>query len=51
MLQIGTEHWLTELGINTDSLQEDQPAWEVGGKTVISIAIDGQLEGIMGMYC
>jgi Cu+-exporting ATPase len=51
LLQIGTEHWLTELGINTDSLQEDQAAWEVGGKTVISIAIDGQLEGIMGMYC
>ncbi|ADI65725.1 heavy metal translocating P-type ATPase [Trichormus azollae] len=49
LLQIGTERWLTELGINTDSLQEYQPGWEVGGKTVILIAIDGQLEGIMGI--
>ena len=49
LLQIGTERWLTELGINTDSLQEYQAAWEVGGKTVILIAIDGQLEGIMGI--
>jgi Cu+-exporting ATPase len=49
LVQIGTERWLTELGINTSSLQEDQLAWEVGGKTVIFIAIDGELEGIMGI--
>ncbi|WP_413173780.1 heavy metal translocating P-type ATPase [Anabaena azotica] len=49
LVQIGTECWLTELGINTDALQAYQAAWEVGGKTVILIALDGQLEGIMGI--
>ncbi|MBD2293419.1 copper-translocating P-type ATPase [Anabaena sphaerica FACHB-251] len=49
LVQIGTERWLTELGIVTDSLQEYQVAWEVGGKTVILIAVDGELEGIMGI--
>jgi Cu+-exporting ATPase len=48
-VQIGTERWLNELAINTDALQEYKIAWETGGKTVILIAVDGELAGIMGI--
>ncbi|QMS91246.1 copper-translocating P-type ATPase [Nostoc edaphicum CCNP1411] len=49
LVQIGTQRWLTELGINTMSLQQYQDAWEAAGKTVILIAVDGELQGIMGI--
>ena len=49
LVQIGTERWLTELGINNHSLQEYKQVWEAGGKTVILIAVDGVLEGVMGI--
>ncbi|MFM5978949.1 MAG: heavy metal translocating P-type ATPase [Sphaerospermopsis kisseleviana] len=48
-VQIGTERWLNELAINTDALQEYKIAWETGGKTVILIAVDGELAGIMAI--
>jgi Cu+-exporting ATPase len=49
LLQIGTQRWMTELGINIRPLQ---PAWdtlEAGGKTAIWIAVDGNVEGLMGI--
>ncbi|MBD0387052.1 MAG: copper-translocating P-type ATPase [Nostoc sp. C3-bin3] len=49
LVQIGTQRWLTELGINTISLQQYKDDWEAAGKTVILIAIDGKLQGIMGI--
>ncbi|BDI16249.1 copper-translocating P-type ATPase [Nostoc cf. commune SO-36] len=49
LVQIGTQRWLTELGINTISLQQYKDAWETAGKTVILIAVDGELQGIMGI--
>ncbi len=49
LVQIGTQRWLTELGINTISLQQYKDDWEAAGKTVILIAVDGQLQGIMGI--
>ncbi|MCL6749507.1 heavy metal translocating P-type ATPase [Nostoc sp. CCCryo 231-06] len=49
LVQIGTQRWLTELGINTISLQQYKDAWEAAGKTVILIAVDGELQGIMGI--
>ncbi|WP_298919334.1 heavy metal translocating P-type ATPase [uncultured Nostoc sp.] len=49
LVQIGTQRWLTELGINTMSLQQYKDAWEAVGKTVILIAVDGELQGIMGI--
>ncbi|MBE9057438.1 heavy metal translocating P-type ATPase [Sphaerospermopsis sp. LEGE 08334] len=48
-VQIGTEYWLNQLAINTDALQEYKIAWETGGKTVILMAVDGELAGIMGI--
>jgi Cu+-exporting ATPase len=49
LVQIGTQRWLTELGINTISLQQYKDDWEAAGKTVILIAVDGELQGIMGI--
>ncbi|MHC5596762.1 MAG: heavy metal translocating P-type ATPase [Nostoc sp.] len=49
LVQIGTQRWLTELGINTMSLQQYKDAWEGAGKTVILIAVDGEIQGIMGI--
>ncbi|MEI1375363.1 heavy metal translocating P-type ATPase [Nostoc sp. UHCC 0926] len=49
LVQIGTQRWLTELGINTITLQQYKDAWEAVGKTVILIALDGELQGIMGI--
>ncbi|WP_341525420.1 heavy metal translocating P-type ATPase [Nostoc sp. UHCC 0302] len=49
LVQIGTQRWLTELGINTIALQQYQETWEAAGKTVIWIAVDGQIQGIMGI--
>ncbi|MEH1822348.1 MAG: heavy metal translocating P-type ATPase [Nostoc sp.] len=49
LVQIGTQRWLTELGINTISLQQYKDAWEAAGKTVILIAVEGELHGIMGI--
>ncbi|MEH1997549.1 MAG: heavy metal translocating P-type ATPase [Nostoc sp.] len=49
LVQIGTQRWLTELGINTITLQQYKDAWETAGKTVILIAVDGELQGIMGI--
>ncbi len=48
-VQIGTQRWLTELGINTISLQQYKDTWEAAGKTVILVAVDGELQGIMGI--
>lgn len=49
LVQIGTQRWLTELGINTITLQQYKDDWEAAGKTVILIAVDGELQGVMGI--
>lgn len=49
LVQIGTQRWMAELNINTDSIQEYKDAWEAAGKTVILIAVDGAIQGVMGI--
>jgi Cu+-exporting ATPase len=49
LVQIGTQRWLTELGIGTQALQQHRDRLEYLGKTVIWIAVDGKVEGIMGI--
>ncbi|MEW6494019.1 MAG: copper-translocating P-type ATPase, partial [Cyanobacteriota bacterium] len=49
LVQIGTQRWLQELGIDTRPLQEHKQRWESAGKTVIWIAVDGEIEGVMGI--
>ncbi|MDY6897850.1 MAG: heavy metal translocating P-type ATPase, partial [Cyanobacteriota bacterium] len=48
-VQVGTKRWLSEIGINTDLFSEQKEAWEALGQTVIWIAVDGQIEGLMGI--
>jgi P-type Cu+ transporter len=49
LVQIGTQRWMSELGISSDILQPEKDSWEADGKTVVLIAVDGRLEGIMGI--
>jgi P-type Cu+ transporter len=49
LIQIGTQRWLTELGIETRTLQAEKNRLESLGKTVILIAVDGQLQSLMGI--
>ncbi|MEM7554001.1 MAG: heavy metal translocating P-type ATPase [Cyanobacteria bacterium P01_A01_bin.84] len=49
LVQIGTFIWLNERGIDIELLQEQKQAWETAGKTVIAIAVDGKIEGLMGI--
>jgi Cu+-exporting ATPase len=48
-VQIGTRCWLEELGIPTQKLEDYQQTWENTKKTVVWIAIAGQIQGIMGI--
>lgn len=49
LVQIGTQRWMEELGINTMALQPEKEPLESQGKTAIWIAVDGKIEGIMGI--
>jgi P-type Cu+ transporter len=49
LVQIGTHRWMNELGIDTSALRKDWERLEYLGKTVVWIAIDGKIEGIMGI--
>lgn len=48
-VQIGTRRWLAELGMDTGALECHWERLEYLGKTVIWIAIDGEIEGMMGI--
>ena len=49
LVQIGTQRWMLELGIKTNTLQQQKDSWEAEAKTVVLIAVDGELKGIMGI--
>lgn len=49
LVQIGTQRWMQELGIDTRALQQHQDRLQYLGKTVIWIAVDGKIQGIMGI--
>jgi len=46
-IKIGTARWFEELGIDTQPFAEKAKQWEADGKTVIWIAVEEELEGIM----
>ena len=48
LVQIGTQQWMSELGIENRTLAREQQ-WEYSGKTVIYIAIDGKIAGAMAI--
>lgn len=49
LVQIGTQRWMRELRIDTASLEGHKTQWEAAGKTAIWIAVDGEIEGLMGI--
>ncbi len=49
LVQIGTQRWLSELDIDTASVQAEKARLEALGKTVILIAVDRQLQGLMAI--
>ncbi|MCY7331666.1 MAG: copper-translocating P-type ATPase, partial [Pseudanabaena sp. CAN_BIN31] len=49
LIQIGTRRWMDELNIDTNSIHQYQDAWEIGGKTVVLIAVDNVARGLIGI--
>lgn len=49
LVQIGTQHWMEELGVKTQALEKEKERLEYLGKTAIYIAVDGKIEGLMGI--
>ncbi|MCU0567026.1 MAG: heavy metal translocating P-type ATPase [Oculatellaceae cyanobacterium Prado106] len=49
LVQIGTQRWMQELQINTQTLQSHKNHLEATGKTAVWLAVDGTLEGLMGI--
>jgi P-type Cu+ transporter len=48
-VHIGTARWLQEQGIQTQALQRHQAQLEALGKTVIAIAVNQTIQGVMGI--
>lgn len=48
-VQIGTQRWMDELKIDTQSLDSTRQQWESEAKTTALIAIDGKIEGLIGI--
>jgi Cu+-exporting ATPase len=48
-VQIGTYRWMGELGIDTQRLKEHWDRLESAGKTAVWMAVDGQVEALMGI--
>ena len=48
-VQIGTHRWMQELGIATDRLQTQWDQLESLGRTVVWLAVDGQVEALMAI--
>jgi P-type Cu+ transporter len=48
-VQIGTHRWMAELGIATDRLQRQWETLEDQGRTVVWLAVDGQVEAILAI--
>lgn len=49
LVQIGTQRWMSELGIDTQALRSHWDKLEYLGRTVIWIAVDGKIQGVMGI--
>lgn len=49
LVQIGTQRWMEELGVDTSALQQHKNILEASGKTVVWIAVDGEIQGLMGI--
>jgi P-type Cu+ transporter len=48
-VQIGTQRWMNELNIDTQTLQERKAQLEASGKTAVWLAVDGKMQAVMGI--
>ncbi|MBE9030450.1 heavy metal translocating P-type ATPase [filamentous cyanobacterium LEGE 11480] len=48
-VQVGTVRWLQELGIDTSAVIQQKASWESQGKTVVCLAIDDQVRGVIAI--
>jgi P-type Cu+ transporter len=48
-VQIGTHRWMTELGLATDRLRPQWDRLESLGRTVVWLAVDGQVEALLAI--
>ncbi|MEO0489423.1 MAG: HAD-IC family P-type ATPase, partial [Cyanobacteria bacterium J06659_2] len=48
-VQIGTHRWMRELSLDTERLRQSWDRLESEGKTAVWLAVDGQIEAIMGI--
>ncbi len=49
LIQIGTQLWMEDLGINTQFIQPEKERLEYMSKTVVWLAVDGEIQGLMGI--
>ena len=49
LVQIGTERWMQDLGVDTRVLQAQRQMWEAAAKTTAWIAVNGTAEGLLGI--
>lgn len=49
LIQIGTQRWMQELDVDTQSLQQHRDTLEHLGKIVIWLGVDGKIQGMMGI--
>lgn len=49
LVQIGTKRWMDSLNIDTQTLETTRQQWETEAKTTALIAIDGKIEGLIGI--
>jgi len=48
-IQVGTSRWMGELDIDIEALKQFQQQWETEGKTTALVAVDGIIEGVIGI--
>jgi Cu+-exporting ATPase len=49
LVQLGTQRWMAQLGIDTKPLQHEQQHLQCLGKTVICMAVDGEIQALMAV--
>lgn len=49
LVQIGTQRWMAELGIDTSAVGQQQSNWEAASTTTVFIAVDGKMQGLLGI--
>jgi Cu+-exporting ATPase len=49
LVQIGTQRWMEELGIETQELTSQKERLEYLGKTAVWLAVEGEIKGLIGI--